>query len=264
MKRVLVTTLLALGAAVTAAQAQRDTTARIVGTASSAFNGKQLTGVMIAVPGARRFVVTDSTGRFELAGLPAGPQKVRIAYEGRGTDEYEFELRRDKTKTLAVVLDVEAVDLAPVVVEARYSDDWRNLAGFYARKKMYGGFGHFYTRENLERQRPATLRMLLAGEGIFTRCGPYGCAPARLSLGGLCVVPVSVDGIGFWEEDYDRIPVSDVAAVEVYRSDLVGPSWPGLRPSLPALLPGNLFVGGRPLTAPGSGSCGSIEIWTKR
>jgi hypothetical protein len=143
MKRTLLISVFMLGAVMSAAQAQRDTTARIVGTASSAFNGNPLSGVMIAVPAARRFVVTDSTGRFELAGLPAGRQKIRVAYQGRETEEYAFDVRRGKTKTLAVVLDVEAVDLEPIVVEARYPDDWRNLAGFYARKKMYSGFAHF-------------------------------------------------------------------------------------------------------------------------
>lgn len=261
MKHGLLTGLLILGVAVTAAHAQRDTTAKIIGTAVSAFNGKPLTGVMIAVPGARRFVVTDSTGTFELSGLPTGHQKVRVAYEGRETEEYEFELRTGKTKRVAIVLDVEAVDLAPVVVEARYPDGWRDLAGFYARKKMYGGFNHFYTREDLERVRPVTLRQLLAGEGIFRRCGWRGCAPTRLSRGTVCTVPVSVDGMGFWEDDYDQIQVDEVAGVEVYRG-AAGPVWIGFIPSAPALLAGNLFDGGGPLTA--SAGCGSIGIWTRR
>src|SRR6266540_195646 len=80
------------------AQLPRDTTARLVGTAASAFNGRPLSGVMIAVTAARQFAVTDSTGRFLLAGLPVGRQKVRIAYQGRETLEYEFDLRRGKTK----------------------------------------------------------------------------------------------------------------------------------------------------------------------
>lgn len=245
MKGALLIGLLTLAVHLTALHAQRDTTARIVGAATSAFNGKPLTGVMIAVPGPRRFVVTDSTGRFELAGLPAGPQRVRIAYEGRETEEYEFDLRRGKTKTLAVVLDVEAVDLAPVVVEARYPDDWRNLAGFYARKKMYGGFAHFYTREDLERSRPVTLRQLLAGEGILTRCGVHECMPTRLWGGTVCAPSVSVDGTPFWENDYDQIPVSEVAGVEIYRGDLVGPGWPPF---------GGLTAIRR---------CGSIQVWTR-
>ena len=254
MKRVLLTTLLTLAAA-TVTHAQRDTTARIVGSAVSAFNGKPLSGVMIAVPAVRRFVVTDSTGRFELSGLPAGSQKVRVAYEGRETEEYAFDLRRGKTKTLAVVLDVEAVDLEPIVVEARYPDDWRNLAGFLARKKMYGGFAHFYTREDIERERPVNLRLLLAGEGIITRCfARTGCVPTRLSRGTLCSVPVSVDGMPFWENEYDQIPMDEVRGIEVYREEFVGPVAPFS--GLPTLTSFGRF-------GMSSGSCGSIQVWTR-
>lgn len=253
MKRVLLTTLLMLAAS--AAQAQRDTTARIVGTAVSAFNGRPLTGVMIAVPSVHRFVVTDSTGRFELSGLPAESQKVRVAYEGRETEEYAFDLRRGKTKTLAVVLDVEAVDLEPIVVEARYPDDWRNLAGFLARKKIYEGFAHFYTREDIERERPVNLRLLLAGEGIVTRCfARMGCVPTRLTRGTLCAVPVSVDGMPFWESDYDQVPMDEVAGVEVYRNEFVGVVPPfGGSPALASF--GRAELSSR--------SCGSIQIWTR-
>jgi hypothetical protein len=255
MKRTLLTSLFMLGAVMTVAQAQRDTTARIIGTASSAFNGNPLSDVMIAVPAARRFVVTDSTGRFELAGLPAGRQKIRVAYQGRETEEYAFDLRRGKTKTLAVVLDVEAVDLEPIVVEARYPDDWRNLAGFYARKKMYSGFARFYTREDLERERPVNLRLFLAGEGIITRCfARTGCVPTRLSRGTLCTVPVSVDGMPFWEDEYDQIPIDEVAGVEVYRDEFVGPitGFGGL-PALASFGPVGQAVR----------TCGSIQLWTR-
>ena len=255
MKRTLLISLFMLGAVMSAAQAQRDTTARIVGTASSAFNGNPLSGVMIAVPAARRFVVTDSTGRFELAGLPAGRQKIRVVYQGRETEEYAFDLHRGKTKTLAVVLDVETVDLEPIVVEARYPDDWRNLAGFYARIKMYSGFAHFYTREDIERERPVNLRLFLAGQGIVTRClARTGCVPTRLTRGELCAIPVSVDGMPFWDQDYDQIPMDEVAGVEVYGDELIGPVVPfGVLPTFASFGQVGQAVRG----------CGSIEIWTR-
>jgi len=146
MKGVLLTTLLLLGVLVTAAQAQRDTTARIVGIASSAFNGNPLSGVMIAVPGARRFART-------------------------------------------------------------------------------------------------------------------GCVPTRLSHGTVCSVSVWVDGNPFWDEDYDQIPVDEVAGVEAYGDNLVGFDGPGWYRGGPGLLHG-------PITASLDRSsmlwgCGSIQIWTR-
>lgn len=223
---------------------QVDSTARISGTAASAFNGRPLPGVMISVPAVRRFTVTDSTGAFELRGLPPGRQRIRVAYEGRHTEEYEFLLRAGKAKKLAVVLDVGAVDLAPVVVEAQHRDWWRDLAGFYERRRRYGGFAHFYTAEDLGRWRPVTLSQLLAREGIVTHCTASGCLPARWTRGRLCPVAVSVDASPFWELDYDGIAIVDVQGVEVYRSAFMAPA-ADVGPAGP------------------TGSCGSVQIWTR-
>ena len=242
--------------AAAALPAQSDSTARLRGTATSAFNGRGIAGVMIAVPEARQFAVTDSTGTFQLVNLPIGGQKVRIAYEGRETEEFEFEFRPGKTKRLAVVLDVEALDLAPIVVEVRHRDWWRDLAGFYERRKAYAGWARFYTREDVERWSPATLGQLLAREGIYTRCtSANGCVPTRWSRGSLCLVAVSVDGTPFWEEEYDQIPVGDVQGVEVYRTGFMSP------PTWGRLMAGTNVVR-RSVNEPAS-VCGSVQIWTR-
>jgi len=68
-------------------QTQPDTTARISGHALSAYNGRPITGVTISVAAVERFTVTDSNGGFTLSGLPAGPQRLRISYEGRDTEQ---------------------------------------------------------------------------------------------------------------------------------------------------------------------------------
>ena len=234
---------------------QIDTTARIRGTAISSFNGQPLSGVMVSVPAARKFVVTNSTGTFALAGLRAGAQKIRVSYEGRDTEEYEFTLLSGSTKKIAVLLDIDAVDLAPLVVEAQPVDGWRDLGGFYARQKAYAGFAHFYTREEIERAHPPHISSLLALERIVTRC-VQGCRPTRVSRGRLCLVPVSVDGLPMQEEDYDRIAVSDVAGVEVYRGN---PPY-GLSHGL-ALSPSGSVWQGESYNS--RGSCGSVLIWTR-
>ncbi len=231
---------------------QLDSVASIRGTASSSFDGHPLPGVMISVPAAHRFAVSDSAGRFELAGLPSGRQRIRVSYEGRNTEEYDFELRRGKAKRIVVLLDVAAVDLAPVVVEAQARDFSRNLAGFYDRRKWYGGFARFFTREDLERAHLPPLNAVLARDGIFVRCLSRGCIPVRWSRGALCAVSVSVDGMPFWEQDYDRIAAAEVQAVEVYRNPFWGlPSMPQIATAGPSWSFGALST------------CGAVLIWTR-
>jgi hypothetical protein len=61
---------------------------------------------------------------------------------------------------------------------------------------------------------------------------------------------VSVDGMPFWEYDYDNIPIQDVAGVEVYRSDTFTPI--DLRNTI-----------GRLDLTRGRRNCGAVLIWTR-
>jgi len=235
--------------------AQSDDAARLRGLAISSFNGRPLAGVLVAVPAAHKFVVTDSTGTFSLADLPEGFQKIRVSYDGRDTEEYEFELRDGRTTRIAVLLDVGAADLAPLVVEVQHPDRWRDLAGFFARRKWYRGFARFFTREEIERSRPLKISTLLASERILTRCFD-GCRPTRFSRGRLCAVPISVNGMPFREENYDRIAVEDVTGVEVYRG--ITPF--GLSYGMALALTSSVWQND-PFNS--AGTCGSVLIWTR-
>lgn len=228
------------------------------GTARSAFNGRPLAGVMVAVQAGRVFMVTDSTGTFRLAGLAPGIHTIRIAYREREATEHQIKLLKGRTKKLDIVLDEEAVELAPIVIEGRASV-WRtDLAGFYQRKGFYGGFGRFFTEEDIGRLGSPSLRQLLATAGVTERCrGVWGCAPAVFLRGRLCHVSVAVDGLPAWATDYDDIPIEEVAAVEVYRN----PLW------IPADLSGlGLIVGPSGMASSSGlapGSCGAVAIWTR-
>jgi hypothetical protein len=203
------------------------------------------------VPAARKFAVTDSSGAFSLAGLPTGVQGIRIFYEGRQSGEYPFTLRSGHTKKLAVLLDLDAANLDPLVVEAQQPDQWRDLAGFYARKQWYGGFARFFTREEIAQAQPPTISTLLLAEHIVTRCFER-CLPTRFRWGRLCAVPISVDGMPFREEDYDRIAVEDVAGIEVYR----GAPPLGLSHGLSLTPAYSVWQGDR-------GTCSTVLIWTR-
>ena len=237
------------------AQALPDTTARILGAAISSYNGRPLAGVMISAPEVHKFVVTDADGRFALGGLPAGKRAIRVSYEGRQTQDYVFSLQGQRTMRISVLLDVDAVDLDPVVVEARQANLWRDLAGFYERRRAYHGFGHFFTREEITQMRPTRLSGLLTLEGIVTRCY-QDCRPTRVTHGTICPVPVSVDGVAYREVDYDQIQVSDVAGIEVYRGVPPADLSHSVLPS-----PGSSMWMGPGLSA--AGQCGLVEIWTR-
>lgn len=260
-------TLALIGLLPCALPAQTDTTARLMGYAKSSFNGRPLAGVMIAVPDARKFVVTDSSGTFLLAGLPVGPQKVTVAYLERETDEYVFELRPGKTKRLAVLLDVEAVDLDPIVVEVRHRTGWKDLAGFYERRRFYGtnapassGFHNFYTREEIESEGFRSVGDILRRMRVYTRCIDDGCVPTTTFRGAPCPVRVAVNGIANFANEYESVLIDDVQGVEWY-AGLLGP--PNLVPLLRIDYPDDPALQRELYGSVTPRSCGTIAIWTR-
>jgi len=234
---------------------QADTTAGIHGAVISSFNGGPIAGVMIAAREGGKFTLTDEQGRFTLTGLPSGRRAILISYDGRVTEDYLFSLEPQHSKRIAVLLDQDAEDLDPLVVEAQAANLWRDLAGFYERRETYRGFAHFFTREEISHLHAARLSSLLTLEGIVTRCSAE-CRPTRLTRGSLCLVPVSVNGVAQREPDYDRINISDVTGVEVYRG--VPPA--DLARALVPVAGASTWMGAG---WSARGSCGLVEIWTR-
>ena len=234
---------------------QVDTTAGIHGAVMSSFNGRPIAGVMIGVLEGGKFTLTDAQGRFALTGLRSGRRTILISFDGRVTEDYVFSLEPQRSKRIAVLLDEDAEDLDPLVVEAQAPNLWRDLAGFYERREAYRGFAHFFTREEISHLHAAKLSSLLTLEGIVTRCS-VECRPTRVTRGSLCLVPVSVNGVAQREPDYDGIKISDVAGVEVYRG--VPPA--DLSRALVPVVGSSTWMGtGRSA----GGSCGLVEIWTR-
>jgi len=221
MQRAPFTCLLFLGTVVTPAFAQRDTTARLAGTVRSSMNGLPIPGVMVAVRRSRVFGVSDSAGAFALGGLPDGRQTVRILYGDSLSYEQEINLKRGKTVTLSVLLDIAAVALSPIVVEARSWRADRSLAGFYDRKKWR--FGRFYTLADLDRRRGLSLRTLLGESGVQVQCGLGYCVPLSGGIVRRCVMSLFLDGMRLPADEVEMIRLDELAGVEVYKHGLEVP-----------------------------------------
>ena len=218
MERAPFSCLLLLGMLVTPAHAQNDTTARLAGTVRSSINGFPISGVMVAVRGSRVFDVSDSTGSFMLVGLPDGRQLVRILYGDSLAYEHEMELKRGKTLTLSVLLDVVTAELAPIVVEAQSLRAERSLAGFYERKKS--GFGRFYTLADLGHRASYSLDGLLSESGVQVLCRLGNCRPIGSDGARQCVMSLYLDGMRMPVTYLNQIRVDELAGVEVYKHGL--------------------------------------------
>jgi hypothetical protein len=195
-------------------------------------------------------VSTDAEGRFRLHTPSAGTYQIRagrIGFQTVTTPSFDL-LRNEDPFEVEVLLDVEAISLAPLVViserPARVEHLRLHTRGFYDRERTWGregmGFGQFLGPEDLERKvlmRASDALRDLRG----VRVEGAGRRSIRVAMRGGCSPDLFVDGVRIRGGVLDElVAASEVLAVEVY----VG----GTRPVE--------FI-----TSMGS-SCGAVAIWT--
>ena len=209
--------------------------ATLIGTVRGV-GGRPLANAELRVAGAPAVAVSDATGRFTLAALPAGTQMLvarRIGYE---VFETPVELRAGRVTQRDVQLPrvVSLDSIRVVAIRSRYPE-------FDLNRKV-NPFGFYLGPDELARRKGAQPSELLTGVPGVTIEGHGHDAVARSVHGrGSCkVMRVIVNGFqqGMALND---LPASAIAAMEIYTQGAFAPSEYAVR-----------------------GSCGIIVIWTKR
>ncbi|HXI34704.1 MAG TPA: carboxypeptidase regulatory-like domain-containing protein [Gemmatimonadales bacterium] len=223
----------------------RTDSATLTGEVKSVLNGELLAGVLIALPGLQKFVVTDSTGVFAFT-VPPGTHHMSVKYREHVNEDYDMIMRAGQHTRLEILLDVEAVHLAPVVVDGRANPSDFGIAGFYERKRF--GFGRFVTGEQIGRDRSQSLADYMSRFGFQYGCARMRCGLVRNTAGGPCLVPVMVDGVPEMGQDVRTLQTHELGGIEIYRSQT----------DVPVSFQMALSVD--PTTARG---CGAVIVWTK-
>jgi hypothetical protein len=198
---------------------------------------------------------TDEAGRFSFPRLNPGPFAFRIARLGYSeiTTPY-WHVEGGETLDVTVRLHPTVVLLAPLEINARSRSESPMLAAFYGRLDRRMG-GTFFSREDIERRRPAVVTDLLVDvPGIRlvggTTQGERVVTFARSLFrpgGGECHVQVYVDGTPA-RGRRDGVSINDLASpsglegLEIYR---------GLATVPPEFLTPEA-------------RCGVIALWTRR
>ena len=207
--------------------------------------GTPIPGVEVVLLQTKGAVYSDSVGVFRFANIPAGKRSLHFRRLGFAPKAVDTQVTEGTTVALAVVLDLSATVIDGMTVE-EMTRRRQMLSDFYERSAS--GFGHFVTREQIEKRNPMNLsdmmRMIpgarltpLRGGGQatlrFSRAqGPRDCPPQYW-----------VDGVKTWNLNIDDIVPQDVEGIEVYSgASTVPPQFN---------------------TKEGTTICGVILIWTR-
>lgn len=236
--------------------------------------------------GQRRVALSDSTGRFVLRGVPAGPAELVVRRIGYVPATVRIAPSGARVRLdLVVELADSPVRLDAVVVEGKAYDRGLWNAGFYKRQAV--GYGKYYDPDYMAHYGGADVATLAreSPRVQVEKYGPHYYAYGRIA-GEACRLNVFVDG-NFRREAMsggsamdkgvgldELVPKEDVYAVEVYPTVnslpvefvRIGPRAGGSVRAVPRIP--SRGMGPRP-KRPGEedtnndAACGAIVIWTK-
>lgn len=216
--------------------------ATLVGTVTSAEDGRPVAGARVRLVGRDEERVTGADGTFVIADLPRGRYRVVTEHLGMGSDTAEVDLRTAPGQAARFTLDTRPIPLPTLDVEIERTFRNARLAGFYAR--MHRGLGDFVTREDLEardvvanmRRIPAvrvdqclrgSLRVpncwnLEIARGYSIGAGGLGTCPPLIYLDGHLIPESSGDDNAFTRVQH--LPREMLEGLEVYRNPAGAPA----------------------------------------
>jgi TonB-linked SusC/RagA family outer membrane protein len=102
---------------------------RVTGTVTRAEGGAPIAGAIVVVLGTSRRTVTDASGRFALADVPAGPQQVQARSIGYRSIATTVNVGAGQTTTLDIKLPVALTELEGIVVTGYGTQQARSVTG---------------------------------------------------------------------------------------------------------------------------------------
>ncbi len=225
--------------------AEKDTTAVLRGQVVSAMTGGPLHNAQVSLLQAGVGTYTDSTGRFVLSGVPAGPDTLHVRLIGFANQSVPISLQGNRVTTATLMLSETVLQLEDIHVTVRHMLPIDRLAGFENRRRSRQGV--FLTPEEVDKKRERANKSadLLRGlPGISVGESTVGHTSIRVPRGQRWCTPfIWVNNQPMPNLAIDDLSPEDILAMEIYRS---GPETP----------PQFVYRGF-------TGQCATIVVWTR-
>ena len=168
-------------------------------------------------PGGSDTVVTDDDGAFRFTAVRRGPVTFQVRRVGFAVATVTVDVPTADGGPMLLEVRPSAPLLAPVVVRAARPNVFTGpFAGFNQRRS--NGFGHFFTRADIERRRPMrTTDLFRLVPGARLGVNRFGTPVVRFR-GSTCDPDIVLDGMGLGPGvfDIDALAPGTLEGMEVY------------------------------------------------
>lgn len=177
----------------------------IAGRLVDASTGAPIEAAVVAIPALDLSTLSDASGTFRLARIPAGTHTFEIRHIAYGTRTTEVRVRGGGPLSLELRLEPVVLDVDPLQVEVEWRPAYLEQVGFYDRKAE--GIGEFYDPAFVQRwgvgawaAAPNLIREIILARGRgggSLACGgsPQVIIDGRLDRSGL-ITTLSASGVG--------------------------------------------------------------------
>jgi hypothetical protein len=201
-----------------------------------------LPAARVELVGMKKAAVTDSAGRFEVAGLPSGVVVVQVRYLGLSAQRWKVPLHTDAATAIVFRVGLGIIPVPAIHVSVKRVV-WPKMRGFESR--MQRSEGTFITRDEIQRRQPQELSDLLRTVPGLTFARPsIEFEDTRVVMGHgrlQCTPTLYMDGHRVSAFRLDDFAPEHIEAIEVY--------------TRMSLVPGQYRIG--------PNRCGAILLWSR-
>lgn len=196
-------------------------------------------GARVNILGTTLGTSSDTAGRFNVPGVPAGVRVIQVRAIGYVISSWVVDLAEGQTLNQIFELEGRALQVDSLSVSAQPVESWRTEAGFDARRERGGGW--FITHDDILRRRAENLGELMRTvPGVLMTCRFRSCSVVMEEGSKPCQPEYFLDGFPASNSTGPSFPLAQIRGVEIYNSRFSVPS-EFQRPNL---------------------QCGIIAIWT--
>ncbi len=240
-----------------------ESTRTLTGTVATEESGEPLENVLVELESQGLQALTDSMGRFQIAGARPGIDTVRASYFSLAQSRIPVDLTSPGGHRVELTLSDAAFELAALVVRIDATPrEARRLA-----RRIKAGLGHLISYDQMRRWAPARLMDLFRFTSrTRVRCVYGSCEVLLRRLGGYCRPAVFVNERTAPSWVLETMWSDDVQAVEIYWDPWVPAEfYRALDQDDQVRMTDLLYDGSGLERAPGMfNECGAINIWTGR